>query len=185
EKTMYTQHSNALAILTGAVPAADRRAVMERILTDKSLVQASYYFRFYVDEALYASNMGDRYLERLEPWRQMIRIGLTTTPENPEPTRSDSHAWSAHPNYHLLATVLGIRPASPGFRTVSIAPAFGTMRRISGKMPHPRGMIEVRLERVGEYGLKGMIDLPPGVTGSYIWNGVTRPLPSGRNIFSI
>ncbi|MEZ0242757.1 MAG: alpha-L-rhamnosidase C-terminal domain-containing protein [Sphingomonas sp.] len=185
EKTMYTQHSNALAILTGAVPAADRRAVMERILADKSLVQASYYFRFYVDEALYTSNMGDRYLERLEPWRQMIRIGLTTTPENPEPTRSDSHAWSAHPNYHLLATVLGIRPASPGFRTVSIAPAFGTMRRISGKMPHPGGMIEVRLERVGEYGLKGVIVLPPGVTGSYIWNGVTRPLPSGENIFSI
>ena len=37
----------------------------------------------------------------------MLDLGLTTVPEKPEPTRSDSHAWSAHPNYGLLATVLG------------------------------------------------------------------------------
>ena len=63
-----------------------------------------------------------RYVERLEPWRGMLAMGLTTVPETPEPTRSDSHAWSAHPNYGLLATVLGVRPAEPGFRSVRIAP---------------------------------------------------------------
>ncbi|MCW3849033.1 alpha-L-rhamnosidase N-terminal domain-containing protein [Sphingomonas sp. LB-2] len=181
ERTLYTQHSNALAILTGAVPAADARAVMERVLADTTLVPASYYFRFYVDEAMREAGLADRYLDRLAPWREMIRIGLTTTPENPEPTRSDSHAWSAHPNYHLLATVLGIRPASPGFRSVEIAPALGPMRRASGRMPHPAGMIEVRLERVGATGIKGEITLPPGLTGSFTWNGATRPLKPGRN----
>ncbi len=181
EKTLYSQHSNALAILTGAVPAADARALMDRILADTSLVPASYYFRFYVDEAMRKAGAADGYLDRLAPWREMIRIGLTTTPENPEPTRSDSHAWSAHPNYHLLATVLGIRPASPGFRTVSIEPALGTMRRASGRMPHPKGMIEVRLERTGAAGVTGEITLPPGVTGQFRWRNQAMALVPGRN----
>jgi hypothetical protein len=55
-------------------------------------------------------------------WRGMLDLGLTTVAETPEPTRSDSHAWSAHPNYGLLATVLGVRPAKPGFKRVRIAP---------------------------------------------------------------
>src|SRR6266851_3707029 len=33
------------------------------------------------------------------PWREMVSLGLTTWAEQPEPTCSDSHAWSAHPNY--------------------------------------------------------------------------------------
>lgn len=51
----------------------------------------------------------------------MLSLGLTSAPENPEPTRSDSHAWAAHPNYGLLASVLGVRPGSAGFRTVRVA----------------------------------------------------------------
>ena len=182
EKTLYSQHTNALAILTGALPEhGDFHMTMYHVLNDPSLVQASFYFRFYVDEAMSAQRMGDLYLDRLAPWREMIRIGLTTTPENPEPTRSDSHAWSAHPNYHLLATVLGIRPASPGFRTVSIEPALGNMRRVSGRMPHPKGMIEVRLERVGKTGIQGEIVLPPGVRGELLWNSKIRDLWPGGN----
>ena len=34
-------------------------------------------------------------------------------------TRSDCHAWGAHPVFHFYATVLGIRPAAPGFRRVN------------------------------------------------------------------
>ena len=89
---------------------------MQHVLGDKDLVQASYYFRFYVDEALREAGLADLYVDRLAPWRQMIALGLTTTLETPEPSRSDSHAWSAHPNFHLLATVLGIRPASAACR---------------------------------------------------------------------
>jgi hypothetical protein len=131
DKTSFSQQTNTLAILSGAVPAAERRSVMQRTLSDKGLVQASYYYQFYVHEALRQSGMAEQYLEQLGPWRTMISLGLTTTAETPEPTRSDSHAWSAHPNYHLLATLLGIRPAEPGFRSVAIAPALGSLKRAS------------------------------------------------------
>lgn len=180
EKISFGQQANALAVLVGAVPEAEKRAVMERVLEDASLVQASFYFRFYVDEALREAGLADRYLERLEPWREMIRMGLTTTPETPEPTRSDSHAWSAHPNYHLLATLLGIRPAAPGFAQVRIAPALGDLRRAGGRVPHPAGTIAVELRRVGADGIAGEVTLPEGVGGSFEWRGRSAPLRPGK-----
>ena len=181
EKRSFSQQTNALAILAGAVPRSELAAVMDHVLAEKGLVQASYYFRFYVDEALRESGMADRYLERLDPWRDMIALGLTTTLETPEPSRSDSHAWSAHPNFHLLATVLGIRPASAGFRTVTITPALGSLKRASGKMAHPRGTIAVNFRRSGHSGLSGSVDLPTGISGTFVWNGTATPLVPGRN----
>jgi len=110
----------------------------------------------------------------------MLALGLTSTPENPEPTRSDTHAWAAHPNYGLLATVLGVRPASAGFRTVRIAPALGPLHRAEGRVAHPRGDIDVKLERVGDAGVHGVVTLPAGVTGTFEWAGKRLPLRSGR-----
>lgn len=110
----------------------------------------------------------------------MLAMGLTTTPESPEPTRSDSHAWSAHPNYGLLATVLGARPDAPGWRTVRIAPALGPLRRASGRIPHPRGDIDLTLRRSGVDGLQVDVTLPPGITGRLMWRGKEVPLREGR-----
>jgi hypothetical protein len=110
----------------------------------------------------------------------MLAMGLTTTPENPEPTRSDSHAWSAHPNYGLLATVLGVRPAGPGFRSVRIAPALGALQRAEGRVPHPLGDIEIRLTRGSGKVLTGDVTLPAGLSGVFAWDGREQPLSPGR-----
>jgi hypothetical protein len=180
DSAAYSQQTNVLAILTDAVPRAEQRALMERVLADSTLIPASYYFSFYLLEALQKVGLGDRYIEQLAPWRTMLALGLTSAPEKPEPTRSDSHAWSAHPNYGLLATVLGVRPASPGFRTVRIAPALGPLRHAEGRIPHPRGDIDVSLTREGASGLRTDITMPSGVTGRFEWRGRTAPLHPGR-----
>jgi hypothetical protein len=109
----------------------------------------------------------------------MLNLGLTTTPEQPEPTRSDSHAWSAHPNYGLLATVLGIRPAEPGFRSVHIQPALGDLEFAEGVMPHEKGLIEVQLHRSAAGGIRAQITLPVGLTGTFEWEGHQTLLHSG------
>jgi hypothetical protein len=48
----------------------------------------------------------------VDGWKMPPFMGLTTWAEQPEPTRSDSHAWSAHPNFDFLTIVAGIRPKS-------------------------------------------------------------------------
>jgi alpha-L-rhamnosidase len=180
DSAMYSQQTNVLAVLAKAVPATDRRALMTRVLADSTLVHASYYFSFYLMEALREAGLGDRYVEQLGPWRRMLAMGLTTTLEAPEPSRSDSHAWSAHPNYGLLATVLGVRPGAPGFRTVIVAPHLGPLMRAEGTVPHPGGNIDVRLTRTGAAGLRAEVTLPAGVTGTFEWGGKRVPLHAGR-----
>jgi len=180
DSAAFSQQTNVLAILTDAAPVAEQRALMERVLADTTLVPASYYFSFYLLEALKKAGLGDRYIEQLAPWRAMLALGLTSAPEKPEPTRSDSHAWSAHPNYGLLATVLGVRPASPAFRTVTIAPSLGPLQHAEGSVPHPRGSIDVTLDRKGATGLEGTVTLPSGTTGRFDWNGRRMALHAGR-----
>ncbi|NJK96175.1 MAG: hypothetical protein HC905_15805 [Bacteroidales bacterium] len=81
------------------------------------------------------AGLGDKYIEMLTPWRKMIAMGLTTFAENPEPTRSDCHAWSASPNYDLLATVLGVEPGSPGFKSVTINPHWENSILLKARYP--------------------------------------------------
>jgi GNAT superfamily N-acetyltransferase len=182
DTSAYSQQTNVLAVLADAVPPSAQRGLMERVLADKTLTQASYYFSFYVLEALRKAGLGDRYIEQLAPWQAMLKLGLTSAPENPEPTRSDTHAWAAHPNYGLLATVLGVRPSSPGFRTVRIAPALGPLRRAEGRVPHPLGDIDVKLVREGQRGLRAEITLPRRLSGVFEWQGQRRSLREGRQI---
>jgi hypothetical protein len=177
-KKTYSQHVNALAILADAVPADGQQALMERVLTDTSLTQATYYFRFYVFKALKKAGLGDRYLDQLKPWRDMLDLGLTTWAETPDPTRSDSHAWSAHPNYDLLATVAGIEPAEPGFAKVRIAPHLGSLTSLTAAVPTPRGTVSVKYSRSGDT-LTADVTLPDGVNGVLQWKGREVPLKPG------
>ncbi len=185
EGNTYSQQANVMAVLTDAVAPADQAAVMERVLSDATLTQSTYYFSYYQLEALRKAGLGERYIDQLGPWRGMLDLGLTTVPETPEPTRSDSHAWSAHPNYGLLATVLGVRPAEPGFKSVRIAPHLGPLQRAEGRVPHPLGAIVVRLARTPGGGLRGEITLPPGLAGVLVWGGKETALRSGRQELSL
>lgn len=86
----------------------------------------------------------------------------------------------SHPNCGLLATVLGVRPASPGCRTVRIAPALGELKHATGRIPHPLRDIDIDFERVGATGVRGVITLSPGLAGTFEWGGKYIPLRAGR-----
>lgn len=177
-KKSFSQHANILAVLEDLIPAAEQAAVMKQVLRDPTLVQCTYYFRFYLFRAMKKAGLADDYLNQLGPWRDMLALGLTTWAENPEPTRSDCHAWSAHPNFDLLATVAGIESAAPGFREVAITPHLGTLRHLKATLPHPQGDIEVSYERKGD-GLTAEINLPAKLAGWFYWKGKKTALHGG------
>ena len=167
----FSQHASILGVLTDAIPTGDQQAVMRKALSDTSLTQCSYYFRFYLFRAMKKAGLGDEYLDQLGPWLNMLKLGLTTWAETPEPTRSDCHAWSAHPNFDLLATVAGIESAAPGFTEVAIEPHLGRLKHLEVTLPHPQGEIRVRYERQGANGLVADVTLPGALTGWITWNG--------------
>jgi hypothetical protein len=185
ERASFSQHAAALAVLAGAVPAGRQKAVVERLLSDASLTQATFYFRFYLNRALVKAGLGDRYLDTLGPWREMRARGLTTWAETPEPTRSDCHAWSAAPNYEFLATVLGVTPDAPGFARVRVAPHAGALAHVAGAVPHPGGgEVAVTLDRKGDGSWAADVSLPDGVTGTFTWQGTKADLRPGKQRLS-
>ena len=180
EKRSFSQHAGIMGILCAAVPPAQMKAVMQKILSGTGMSQATFYYRFYLTRALKVAGMADMYYEQLAPWRGMLANGLTTFAENPDPTRSDCHAWSASPNYDFFATICGIVPDAPGFKKVLIAPHPGALREIDASMPHPAGTIDVKLKRIGKDGIRADVTLPAGVTGRFIWQGRAVALPAGK-----
>jgi hypothetical protein len=132
------------------------------------------------------AGLGDLYYSQLTPWRDMLKIGLTTFAENPEPTRSDCHAWSASPIYDFLATVCGIMPDAPGFQKVRIEPFLGELKEIKGTMPSPNGIISITLKRKNKTrGIEGEVTLPENLNGKFIWHGTEIPLQGGKQKINI
>jgi alpha-L-rhamnosidase len=119
--------------------------------TPDGVLSASYYFRFYLARALDHAGMAkNRRVSKLHrPLAQAAPLHFSTWPEVPGNTRSDSHAWSAHPIYDLLTLVAGIEPASPGFATVRIAPHLGNCPRSPARSRIPQGLIKVEYRRKG------------------------------------
>jgi hypothetical protein len=184
-KEEFSQHANILAILTRMVEGADAARLMDRLLEEPGLTRASVYFRYYLNMALSASGMGDRYLDMLDIWYTHLANGLTTWAESPEPARSDCHAWGSSPNVEIFRTVLGIRSGSPGFRSVVIAPAPGELKELSGSMPHPRGDISVKYAVGADGGIRAEITLPPATDGTFVWRGRSVPLRGGAQTVTL
>jgi len=191
----YSQHSNLLAVLLDVFPKERQREVMNKVLSVSDpgfkigeqvppMEKASYYYRFYLARALEHAGLGDRYLELLSPWREMLALGLTTWAETPEPTRSDSHAWSAHPNYDLLTIVAGIRPADFGFDKVVIEPHLGNLHAVSVLFPWRDASIQVdyKLDR-GAWTMR--VNLPSGLQGDFVWQDKHYRLHTGPQVLTL
>jgi hypothetical protein len=179
EKEMFTQHTNIMAILTNTIDSEKQNELMKKILFDKDVVHTSIYFKFYLFRALQKTGMGDEYYNQLQPWKNMVDIGLTTFAETDVNPRSDCHAWSATPCFDLLHLAAGIYPTKPSFSELNVEPNFGDLKEIVVEMPHPKGMIKVNLKRENEK-VVGEVSLPTDVIGSFIWKGKVIKLKSGK-----
>ena len=179
----YSQNVNTLAMLAGVVDRQQARAVVSKTFSDSRLAPATIYFRAYLNSTLRLAGLGDQYLSKLTPWQEMLGDGLTTWAEwNGSDSRSDCHAWGASPNFELFRTIVGVEPMEPGYARVRIAPHLGNLHRVKAVIPHPKGKIEVEIDE--EAYTSASFTLPPGVTGSFEWNGQSFPLASGGTHFA-
>jgi len=181
EKDTFSQHTNALAILTGLETSP---RVARSLITDTRLAQASIYFKYYLHQALIQAGLGNEYMTWLDKWRENMAMGLTTWAEksNVDQSRSDCHAWGASPNIEFYRTVLGIDSDGLAFSRVKINPHLGDLTQVAGSMPHPNGEIKVSYERIdGTWRI--LVELPYGVDGTLVWAGKTRSMKPGKNQF--
>jgi alpha-L-rhamnosidase len=93
-----------------------------------------------------------------------------------------AHGWSTAPGYALPAFVLGMRPASPGWRRWLVEPVPMGLRWARGQVGTPYGTLSVAW-RMHRGRLVVQVHPPPGTTGTVVLPGgrrrrVARPLNS-------
>jgi alpha-L-rhamnosidase len=137
--------------------------------------KCTYYFSYYKHLAMFGREDAPfDYMTELQPWKEMIQDGLTTFAENPEPTRSDCHAWSAHPILGFFQIVAGVTSVAPGWKKARIMPHPGSLKRFDARIAHPDGDLRVRFE-----GEKLEIDTP--IEAELHWRGKKENLKPGRH----
>jgi alpha-L-rhamnosidase len=177
----FSEHAQCLALLNGVLGNEKEGPCFQALTSDPNMVRTTVYFSFYLLETFRKSGRGDLILQRMEFWKELAKNGFKTSVESPEPSRSDCHAWGSHPLFHQRASLLGVRPASPGFREVEISPLPGGLRQIKARVPHPSGWIEARLDfdATGRQCV-GEITLPPDTRGTFHWQGKLTELAPGK-----
>jgi hypothetical protein len=172
--------SQVLAALAGLVPPSAEGALLDGLLAQSQSLPIGIMFSHHLAELAAAHGRADALAPLWARWDTLLAQGFTTFPEHwGSGTRSDCHAWSAHPLYHHLTGTLGIRPGAAGFSRVLLQPSLADGMADEGAVPHPRGgRVEVGWKRSADR-LTGRIVLPHGVPGVLRWRGHAVELPPG------
>lgn len=86
---------------------------------------------------------------------------------------SCTHAWSAHPAYHLVNWLVGLRQSAPAWAAVTLAPNFvADLSHAHATVPSPAGLITAGWTRTGDR-VEVEFLAPAGVTAEVL-------LPGGR-----
>ncbi len=182
--TRFSEHTQCLALLSGVLDGEQRDRVGQNLLRSPDLTRATIYFTHYLFETYRLLRQPEAFFERMGLWFDLPAQGFKTTPEQPEPSRSDCHGWGAHPLYHYFASLLGIRPAGFGFERVEITPMPGHLTTLSGSLPHPQGRIDVSLSFQGAHA-SGTVTLPGETNGTLRFAGKTVELRPGTQTIDL
>lgn len=169
---MFSQHTQALAVLTG-LSQVDDADLLRRAIADESVVLTEPYFTYYLLEALAHAGLATEGLDLVRArWGDMIRGGATSLWEEWQVTgtfrrgswiarpRSHCHAWSAAPTAWLSRHILGVRVESLDGREIVIAPQPGDLTWAKGTVPTRYGLVEIEW-RVDGDDLDVRVELPP------------------------
>jgi hypothetical protein len=179
----FSQHTQAGAINAGVATEAQIRRILPRLCHDPALIRANSMQAFYVARALENTHaFADWHAHVLRPWRTFLAQHVTTWPEYPDPSRSDSHAWAAWPAIDYVTTVLGVRPLAPGWAGVRLCPQTAGLDWAKGVAPSPAGPIAVEWRRSGRT-LHYRAEVPAGLAAEFIQRGhEPQRFPNGGTI---
>jgi len=189
-----TRYSNMFSIFFNYFNARQKQAVKTSVLLNDNIQKITTpYMRFYELEALCALGEQNYVLKEMKDyWGGMLKLGATSFWEEYNPDKKGTehlamygrkygkslcHAWGASPIYLLGKYYLGIKPASPGYATYFVEPNLGGLEWMEGKVPTPKGEIEV-------YVNKEQVKIK-GAAGEGTIKLKSKTQPSGSNVVAV
>ena len=184
EKTSI--HAQTLSVMAGFQPKHHAKRVRDVLVpfisgeTSSSQSVPSSYWITHVFEVLTAKNYGTEVIDFIRrKWMPMAAYG--TTWENFQPRRgeeSHSHAWSAHPLYHMMQIIGGIRQIAPAWKEVRFEPCFWGESNDT-VTPTPHGLIRSSWKKT-KRGIVIDLRLPDGVKARPHLPGISRNSVEGK-----
>ena len=117
---------------------------------DRSIAQCTVAMCFYLFRALEKTGLYE-YTDRYwNIWRNMVSNGCSTCVEAADYSRSECHAWGALALYELPSTILGVRPAAPGYEKIEVHPVPGVLTSASGTVHTPWGDLNIAWEKTDD-----------------------------------
>ena len=177
--------ANAIALAFGLVPESSENRVAEW-LAGKGM-GCSVYFAQYLLEALFRSGRADAAIalmtaETDRSWLGMMERGATITTEawnfRVKPNMDFNHAWGATAINAISRFMLGVTPAEPGFKRISIAPNPGPVEKVSATVPTQAGYVRIEID-----GDRLSVASPAPAT--VIWRGKNTEIPGNGMLTAV
>ena len=162
ETNDLSQHAQVFGVLSGTFTDEEGRKAMKKCMTDPEFTRCTVAMNWYLFRALEETGLYHLTDRCWDVWRRMVANGCTTCVESEGYNRSECHAWGSLILYELPAVTLGVRPASPGYETVRVAPVPGYLDHAEGTVHTLRGDVRVAWHR-NESGIECRIDADKGI----------------------
>jgi len=179
----YSIHTQTLAILCGLQPSR-RKAMIEKSLLpyvrgdNVPGAKPSSYWVTYVYEVLKRSGHGAEVVRHIhKKWAPMIPYGgAWEVFENKFGLHSVTHAWAAHPLYHLIGILGGVLQDEVEWKKIIfrpvIMPEYGFVDAV---VPTPQGQIRAAWKVAGAKA-EVRLELPSGVSADVFLPGVREQM---------
>ncbi len=208
QPSAVAQDGNSLAVLFGVAPAAEDRSIMANLTEALPTTpygplpfMANSGYRAAVSpfvtheevDALFASGDTAQAVSLIRKlWGYMAAPGPDATGTDWELVGADgspgfgaytslAHGWSSGATADLSSQVLGVLPATPGFRVWSVSPHPGSLTWAEGDVPTPRGPLDVRWARAHATGrFTVQVEAPKRSRGT-----LTVPVPRAGGVVTV
>jgi hypothetical protein len=186
---VHSLHTQTLAILCGLQPGYTANMVARRLLPylrgrKVPGAQPSSYWVTYVYDVMRWLGYGLEVARHIRTmWAPMIPWGGTWESFDGRIGHSSTtHAWAAHPIYHLVGTLGGIGQKEAAWRRISFAPVLDMAEtdRVAVAVPTPQGLIRASWQRLKK-GADVSLSLPRGVTADVVLPGMRPAAVTGKN----
>lgn len=171
--THASLHANMFPLAFGLVPP-QHLATVTQFIQSRGMA-CSVYGAQYLLDGLFDADRDDYAISLMtsrssRSWWGMIEQGSTMTLEawnaEAKPNLTWNHAWGAAPANVISRHLLGVRPLTPGYKSILIEPKTGSLKWVSGIVPTPFGPVAVRQQTEGGYRL--VVEIPSGATAKVV-----------------
>jgi len=136
----FSPHVNLLAVLYDLAPKERQAAIVEKVLAEKPL-NTQPWFMHWVFQSIDHAGLFEKYgTSQIRRWRIVPETQSFREMWNGGDL---SHGWCSTPLVQMSSRILGVRPASPGFKTILIRPQLCDLTWAKGSVPTPLGNVAV------------------------------------------